>query len=139
MTKADDGTHLSSSTWEAEAGRFLSLRSALFTEGVLGLLGLHGETGLCVEKQKKNNPEQTKEQKQIGKESNGLIPSFASTSLFLIKGIRGGNSGQVLKQRPVRRATYWLVPHELLGLLIHSRTTCPEVPKWVGPTLIVTK
>ena len=53
MTKAGDGTHLSSSTWEAEAGRFLSLRSALFTEGVLGLLGLHGETGLCVEKQTK--------------------------------------------------------------------------------------
>ena len=53
MTKASDGTHLSSSTWKAEAGRFLSLRSALFTEGVLGLLGLHGETGLCVEKQTK--------------------------------------------------------------------------------------
>ena len=132
MTKAGDGTHLSSSTWEAEAGRFLSLRSALFTEGVLGLLGLHGETGLCLQN-KQNNPEQTKVQKQIGKERKGLIPSFASTSLFLIKGSRGRNSGQVLKQRPVRRATYWLVPHELLGLLIHSRTTCPEVPKWVGP------
>ena len=25
MTKAGDGTHLSSSTWEAEAGRFLSI------------------------------------------------------------------------------------------------------------------
>ena len=132
MTKASDGTHLSSSTWEAEAGRFLSLSSALFTEGVLGLLGLHGETDLCLQN-KQNNPEQTKEQKQIGKESNGLIPSFASTSLFLIKGSRGRNSGQVLKQRPVRRATSWLVPHELLDLLIHSRTTCPEVPKWVGP------
>ena len=132
MTKAGDGTHLSSSTWEAEAGRFLSLRSALFTEGVLGLLGLHGKTGLCLQN-KQNNPEQTKVQKQIGKERKGLIPSFASTSLFLIKGSRGRNSGQVLKQRPVRRATYWLVPHELLGLLIHSRTTCPEVPKWVGP------
>lgn len=88
---------------------------------------------VSVLKNKQNNPEQTKEQKQIGKERKGLIPSFASTSLFLIKGIRGGNSGQVLKQRPVRMATYWLVPHELLGLLIHSRTTCPEVPKWVGP------
>jgi hypothetical protein len=139
MTKAGYGTHLSSSVWEAEAGRFLSLRSALFTEGVLGLLGLHGKTGLCVEKQKKNNPEQTKEQKQIGKERKGLIPSFAYTSLFFIKGNRGRNSGQVLKQRPVRRATYWLVPHVLLGLLIHSRTTCPEMSKWVGPTLIVTK
>ena len=93
---------------------------------------------VSVLKNKQNNPEQTKEQKQIGKERKGLIPSFASTSLFLIKGIRGGNSGQVWKQRPVRRATYWLVPHVLLGLLIHSRTTCPEVPKWVGPTLIVT-
>ena len=86
-----------------------------------------------VSKNKQNNPEQTKEQKQIGKERKGLIPSFASTSLFLIKGSRGRNSGQVLKQRPVRRATYWLVPHELLGLLIHSRTTCPEVLRWVGP------
>ena len=93
---------------------------------------------VSVSKNKQNNPEQTKEQKQIGKERKGLIPSFASTSLFLIKGIRGRNSGQVWKQRPVRRATYWLVPHVLLGLLIHSRTTCPEVPKWVGPTLIVT-
>ena len=132
MTKAGDGTHLSSSTWEAEAGRFLSLRSALFTEGVWACWA-YMEKLVSLSKNKQNNPEKTKEQKQIGKERKGLIPSFASTSLFLIKGSRGRNSGQVLKQRPVRRATYWLVPHELLGLLIHSRTTCPEVPKWVGP------
>ena len=42
---------------------------------------------VSVSKNKQNNPEQTKEQKQIGKESKGLIPSFASTSLFLIKGV----------------------------------------------------
>ena len=67
-----------------------------------------------------------------GKERvNSIFCSHVSR--FLIKGSRGRNSGQVLKQRPVRRATYWLVPHELLGLLIQSRTTCTEVPKWVGP------
>ena len=138
MTKAGDGTHLSSSTWEAEAGRFLSLRSALFTEGVLGLLGLHGETGLCVEKQTKQpRTNQRTKANWEGKERVNSIFCF-HLSLFLITGSRGRNSGQVLKQRPVRRATYWLVPHVLLGLLIHSRTTCPEVPKWVGPTLIVT-
>jgi hypothetical protein len=74
---------------------------------------------VSVLKNKQNNPEQTKEQKQIGKERKGLIPSFASTSLFLIKGSRARNSGQVLKQRPVRRATYWLVPHELLRTCLY--------------------
>ena len=34
---------------------------------------------VSVSKNKQNNPEQTKEQKQIGKERKGLIPSFAST------------------------------------------------------------
>jgi hypothetical protein len=105
MTKAGDGTHLSSSTWEAEAGRFLSLRSALFTEGVWACWA-YMEKLVSLSKNKQNNPEKTKEQKQIGKERKGLISSFASTSLFLIKGSRGGNSGQVLKQSPVRRATY---------------------------------
>ena len=99
---------------------------------------------VSVSKNKQNNPEQRKGKERKRKERKemkrkGLIPSFASMSLFLSKGSRGRNSGQVLKQRPVRRATYWLVPHELLSLLIHSRTTCPEVPKWVGPNLIVTK
>ena len=94
MTKAGDGTHLSSSAWEAEAGRFLSLRSALFTEGVLGLLGLHGETGLCLQN-KQNNPEQTKVQKQIGKERKGLIPSFASTCHgSLLKKVGAGTQGR---------------------------------------------
>ena len=67
----------------------------MFTEGVLGLLGLHGETGLCVEKQKKNNPEQTKEQKQIGKERKGLIPSFASMChCSLLKEVGAGTQGR---------------------------------------------
>ena len=70
MTKAGDGTHLSSSTWEAEAGRFLSLRSALFTEGVLGLLGLHGETGLSPKTNKTtlNKPEN---KSKLGRKGKG--------------------------------------------------------------------
>ena len=35
---------------------------------------------VSVSKNKQNNPEQTKEQKQIGKERKGLIPSFAKSS-----------------------------------------------------------
>ena len=78
MTKAGDGTHLASSAWEAEAGRFLSLRSALFTEGVLELLGLHGETGLCLKKKQtkqpqtnKTTPNKPKNKSKLGRKGKG--------------------------------------------------------------------
>jgi hypothetical protein len=55
------------STWEAEAGRFLSLRPAWSTKWVLGQPGLHRETlsrkQTKQNKTKQNNPKQTKKNK----------------------------------------------------------------------------
>jgi hypothetical protein len=49
------------STWEAEAGRFLSLRPAWSTEGVPGQPGLHRET-----LSRKNKTNKQKQKKDFG-------------------------------------------------------------------------
>ena len=50
---------------------------------------------VSVSKNKQNNPEQTREQKQIGKERKGLIPSFASTChCSLLKEVGAGTQGR---------------------------------------------
>jgi hypothetical protein len=63
------------STWEAEAGRFLSLRPAWSTKWVLGQPGLHRET------LSRKNPNQTKQTK---KEHN-------STLICLTQQLPGGS------------------------------------------------
>jgi hypothetical protein len=55
---------LITSTWEAEAGRSLSLRPAWSTEWVSGQPGLHRETLSRKTKPKQNTNKQKKELKQ---------------------------------------------------------------------------
>jgi hypothetical protein len=54
------------STWEAEAGRFLSSRPAWSTDRVPGQPGLHRETL----SQKKNKKQKQKKQKNKNKQTN---------------------------------------------------------------------
>ena len=70
------------STWEAEAGRFLSSRPASPTEWVPGQPGLHRETLSQKTKKKKKKPNQKK---------NPLIPALRSQRQadFLVQGQPG--------------------------------------------------
>jgi hypothetical protein len=60
----------------------------------------------------------TKDLKQLGEER--VYSASTSTSQFIIKGSQTGTQTagtQELMQRPWRSATYWLVPHCVLGQL----------------------
>jgi hypothetical protein len=57
------------STWEAEAGRFLSLRPAWSTKGVPGQPGLYRET--LSQKTKKNKTKQNKTKNKTNQEPGG--------------------------------------------------------------------
>ena len=76
---------------------------------------------VSVSKTKQNNPEQTKEQKQIGKERKGLIPSFASTChCSLLKEVGAGTQGR-----------YWSRGQWeglLTGLFLMSCSACLYIP-----------
>ena len=54
------------STWEAEAGRFLSLRWACSTKWIPGQPGLHRETQSWKQQQQKKNKQTKKKEKWSG-------------------------------------------------------------------------
>jgi hypothetical protein len=85
------------STWEAEAGGFLSSRPAWSTEWVPGQWGLHRETLSWKTKQNKTKQNKTKQNKQTNKKA--LLGEENRTHVFVCARTHNGSGQEYLYQK----------------------------------------